>query len=163
MCNSTTPAQDNNYSQEMKEYLEQEGISQDDIIDKEIEEEHAAKNKRIDIQKMSKEASDEMYKNLKDPNLFAMEVSFAIDTINFVDMKEFNSQKFTPLEIDKKRKEYVQNKLADLMLDTTEKMHKLVEENGFILTYSSEQAFPFNKAAYTSKSKIARLLNKLDI
>ena len=90
----------------------------DDVINEEIEQEHAErrKEKNIEVIQMSEEECKKMNDNLNNPNLFAMEAALTISTVNFVDMNKFNSQKFSPLEIDEKRKQYVQDQFHLLCL-----------------------------------------------
>ena len=96
------------------------------------------------------------------PNAFAMDLSFNINSMSFVDITEFNSQKLSPLEVDEKRKEYVTEKFTKLMLEVADSIQKIIQESGFIPLSIGMQANPFNEADYTSKCKLMDLLKVLD-
>lgn len=136
----------------------------DDVINEEIEQEHAErrKEKNIEVIQMPDEDCQEMEKNLKDPNLFAMDTSITIHAVNFVDMNEFNSQKFSPLEIDKKRKYYIQDQLKEKIYAAATFVKDQLKERGFIPFDITCKAEPFEQEKYAAKSALMDILKDLE-
>lgn len=136
----------------------------DDVINEEIEQEHAErrKEKNIEVIQMPDEDCQEMEKNLKDPNLFAMDTSITIHAVNFVDMNEFNSQKFSPLEIDKKRKYYIQDQLTEKLYAAAEFMKNEMKSRGFIPIHITCKAERFEPDKYAAKNALMNILHDLE-
>lgn len=136
----------------------------DDVINEEIEQEHTERKKErnIEIIQMSDEECQEMDKNLKDPNLFAMEAALTISAVNFVDMSEFNSQKFSPLEIDEKRKQYIQDQLTEKLYAAAKFMKNEMKSRGFIPIHITCKAERFEPDKYAAKTALMNMLHDLE-
>lgn len=136
----------------------------DDVINEEIEQEHAERKKErnIEVIQMPDEECQEMDKNLKDPNLFAMEAALTISAVNFVDMSEFNSQKFSPLEIDEKRKQYIQDQLTEKLYAAAKFMKNEMKSRGFIPIHITCKAERFEPDKYAAKTALMNILHDLE-
>ena len=136
----------------------------DDVINEEIEQEHAERKKErnIEVIQMSDEECQEMDKNLKDPNLFAMEAALTISAVDFVDMSECNSQKFSPLEIDEKRKQYIQDQLTEKLYAAAECMKNEMKSRGFIPIHITCKAERFEPDKYAAKTALMNMLYDLE-
>lgn len=136
----------------------------DDVINEEIEQEHVEhrKEKNIEVIQMPEEECQEMDKNLNDPNLFAMDAAITIHAINFVDMNEFNSQKYSPLEIDKKRKQYVQDQLTEKLYAAADFIKDQLKARDFIPFNIVCKAAPFEQDRYAAKSALMNILKDLE-
>lgn len=111
---------------------------------------------------MPDEECQEMDKNLKDPNLFAMEAALTISAVNFVDMSEFNSQKFSPLEIDEKRKQYIQDQLTEKLYAAAKFMKNEMKSRGFIPIHITCKAERFEPDKYAAKAALMNMLHDLE-
>lgn len=136
----------------------------DDVINEEIEQEHAERKKAKDVEviQMPEEECQKMNENLNDPNLFAMDAAITIHAVNFVDMNEFNSQKFSPLEIDKKRKQYIQDQLTEKLYAAADFIKNNMKERGFVPTNITCKAEPFDVEMYSAKSSLMNILQNME-
>lgn len=153
-----------NKTKEFNEYLEQEGISHDDIINEEIEQEHKEaqeRNQEIRIEKGSEKVQQIIEEKMKDPKFFPMSAEFKLETITFVDMTEFNNRTYHPDQVEEARKKYIQQKLADVVYKTTRELQAQVEEKGFYATALDGRAEPFCKGKYFLDALRAKLLTVL--
>lgn len=131
-------------TEQLKEYLEQEGITHDDVINQEIEEEHAEakeqKNKNInaEVNFAPKDEKEKFTKKIKDKNFFPIETTLTIKLVDFIDISEFNSQSVKGGEYQDKLQKFLKehkrfnNELSEKMID-------ILRKSGLFLTYLKEE------------------------
>lgn len=96
----------------LKDYLEQEGITHDDVINQEIEQEHKEAAQKNEIEKIN-----EKFKN---KNLYPIEVKLSIKMLDFIDISELNEKTI-------KYKDYVQEQQV-FTKEHTKLTQDLIEE-----------------------------------
>lgn len=96
----------------LKDHLEQEGITHDDVINQEIEQEHKEAAQKNEIEKIN-----EKFKN---KNLYPIKVKLSIKMLDFIDISELNEKTI-------KYKDYVQEQQV-FTKEHTKLTQDLIEE-----------------------------------
>lgn len=138
-------------TEQLKDCLEQESMTHDDVINNEIEQEHANKNNYFRVENASEEMQKILDEKMDNKNYCPMSINFSLSTIWFVDMKEFNSQQFTPLEIDEKRKEFISKQLVSNIEKIIKELRMKFTEQELYLYGIDVKTKPFSKAEYIHK------------
>ena len=142
-------------TEQLKEYLEQEGMTHDDVINNEIEQEHKNKTSYTRVEEASEEMQKILDEKMDNKNYYPMSINFSLSTICFVDMKGFNSQQFMPLEIDEKRKEFISKQLVSNIEKIAKEIRMKFTEQELCLYEIDAKTKPFSKAEYMLKALIA--------
>ncbi len=145
---------------ELKEYLEQEGISHDDVINSEIEQEHKEKELRnnIEIKEASKEEQDAFEKDLKNKNLLPIEAVLTFKMIDFIDITSLNSQSI-PFENYKKTKKDFVEKNKKLTIELINKIKSELTGTGMRVVSVASSGKEYNPF----KCGLSELLGKMFI
>lgn len=145
-------------STELKEYLKQEGISHDDVINSEIEQEHKEKElrKNIVIKEVSKEEQKAFEEDLKNKNLLPIEAVLTFRMIDFIDITSLNSQSIPFENYEKIKKDFVE-KNKKLTIELINKIKSELTETGMrvvSVAASGKEYEPF-------KFDLSKLLKKV--
>lgn len=142
-------------TEQLKDFLEQEGMTHDDVINQEIEQEHKNKINYTRVEEASEEEKKMVDEKMDNKNYCPMSINFSLSTICFVDMKEFNSQQFTPLEIDEKRKEFISKQVASNIEKFVKEFRMKFTEQELYLYEINTKTKPFSEAEYMLKAVMA--------
>lgn len=134
---------------------QQEGMTHDDVINNEIEQEHANKNNYFRVENAPEEMEKILDEKMDNKNYCPMSINFSFSTICFVDMKEFNSQQFTPLEIAEKRKEFISKQLVSNIEKIVKEIRTKFTEQELCPYEIDAKIKPFSKVEYTLKALAA--------
>lgn len=139
-------------------------LTHDDIINEEIEQEHAEQIKKVNIE--TKDLSEEEMKNfkekLKDKNLKALTFKFEFNAVKFIDMSEFNKEKYYPQEVKDKEEEYIRKICNDAITPIENTVQELLENEHFIIKNYHSAARPY-KEPLTKDEFIEEIINELNL
>lgn len=135
---------------QFNEYLEQEGISKDDIINAEIEQEHKEAQERkkqtnLEILFAPEDEQKEFDEKINNKNYFALETTLTIKFVDFVDISKFNSEPVIASEYQEKLNEFIK-KHQKFNSNFSDKINSLFKTSGLFMTYLKEKAQKFNPA-----------------
>ena len=121
----------------------------DDVINQEIEQEHAEKEKRFNFTRelASEDECKKFNENLENKNLKPLWFNFNISTVKFIDMTDFNKEKYFPDEIEEKQDEYVCKICNDIEKPIRETLKKFFEDNDFSLHRLDISACPYKNSS----------------
>lgn len=150
----------------LHEYCEQEGITHDDVINEEIEQEHKEKNgkfNRVEVEKSSDSCQKLISDKYNNPNYFPMSVKFNLEAIKFIDMTEFNNKVYRPNEVDAERKKYIISKLNDEIYKTLKELQSHIESKEYCTTSMNASSKPFDNLDYMLKGLFTEAMKNLNL
>lgn len=116
--------------------------TRDDILNEEIEAEHAEAERRnnttVEYEIASDEESKMFEENMKNKNIYPIETVLTIKLVDFIDITEFNNQSISGGDYENKRSEFLKEHKR-FVPEVKQELIDFLKSKGFVLTSIQEQ------------------------
>ena len=154
----------NRKDKQMINFAPEETKNHDDIINDEIEQEHKEKIKKVNFETkpLPEEEKRAFSEKMKNKNLKPLTFNFRFSAVKFIDMSEFNKEKYYPHEVKEKEEQYIRKLCSDAIMPIEDTIQTLLKNEDFTVKNYHSSANPYIEPT-TRDEFIEEIINDLDL